>query len=223
MDILDIAYKVLAVVGAIYVLIGMIGLLTCADGDKLPHYMRFLGSGLFLVMFYLLYIRVLKKTIFNINFVMNKLRALGITESTYNECKLLICIISTVLTILVQIYLLYDKKDRILNYLYAKYYPIKTESEKTEFVNSNREELKEMILDDKALKNKRFIEINSNISKLDSIAQKIMCGEYENISVGEINYVLKTQKLNRQKYWVKWLALLIFLNAFIYYFFIRVI
>ena len=242
MDIVDIAYKALAVVGAIFMLTGMIGLLTCADGDKLPRYIRFLGSGLFSVMFYLLYIRI--------------------TESTYNICKPLIGIIA-VWAILVQISLLYDKKDRIHNKLCAKYYPIKTESEKTEFVYSNREELKKIISDqrriaenemgiflmdfgeklkrpisifgnpkyrnimynevlaDKALKNKRFIKINSNISKLDSIAQKIMCGEYENISVDEINYVLKKQKLNRQKTWGAWAVLLIFLVAFIYCFFLR--
>ena len=111
MDKLDIAYKALAVVGAIFMFTGMIRLLTCADGNKLRFNLKMARSGCFLIMIYAIYAGILKNTILNANFVTNKLSVLGITASTINACKPLIYIILDVWAILAIIYLFYDKKN----------------------------------------------------------------------------------------------------------------
>ena len=137
--------------------------------------------------------------------------------------------------------------------LYVQYYPLKTEEEKNEFLNSNsikickivrdigriarselyaieQEYVKKMkptisflgtpkyrniayneYLGYKMLADRRIKNITENLSNLDSLECKIMYYEYENITIDELNYVLRLKNINKHKMWMACLLLLILL------------
>lgn len=137
--------------------------------------------------------------------------------------------------------------------LYVQYYPLKTEEEKNEFLNSNRIEMYRMVrvfghivrnelyaieheyvkkmkptisflgtpkyrniayneyLSYKMLADRRIENITENLSNLDSLECKIMYYEYENITIDELNYVLRLKNINKHKMWMACLLLLILL------------
>lgn len=137
--------------------------------------------------------------------------------------------------------------------LYVQYYPLKTEEEKNEFLNSNSIEIYRMVRDigqiaryelyaieheyvkkmkptisflgtpkyqniahneylvHKMLADRRIENITENISNLDSLVCKIMYYEYENITIDELNYVLRLKNINKHKMWMVCLLLLILL------------
>lgn len=125
--------------------------------------------------------------------------------------------------------------------LYNQYYPLKTEEEKNEFLNSNSTEIYRMVRDighvarnelfvikhdyvkkmkptvsflgtpkyrniahneylsHKILMDRRVKNITEKLPDLDSLACKIMYHEYENITVNELNYVLRLKNFNKHK------------------------
>lgn len=91
--------------------------------------------------------------------------------------------------------------------LYTQYYPLKTEEEKNEFLNFNSTE----ILVHKMLTDRRVKNITDNLQNLDSLACKLMYHEYGNITVDELNYVLKLKNFSKHKMWRMCLLLLILL------------
>ena len=137
--------------------------------------------------------------------------------------------------------------------LYTQYYPLKTEEEKNEFLNSNSTEIYRIIRDighvarnelyaikheyvkklkptvsflgtpkyrniahneylvHNMLTDRRVKNITDNLPNLDSLACKLMYHEYENITVNELNYVLKLKNFSNHKTWMMCLLLLILL------------
>ena len=71
---------------------------------------------------------------------------------------------------------------------------------------THNEYLVHMMLTDRRVKN-----ITDNLPNLDSLACKLMYHEYENITVDELNYVLKLKNFNKHKTWMRCLLLLILL------------
>lgn len=63
----------------------------------------------------------------------------------------------------------------------------------------------------KMLTDGRVKNITDNLPNLDSLACKLMYHEYENITVDELNYVLKLKNFNKHKTWMRCLLLLILL------------
>lgn len=125
--------------------------------------------------------------------------------------------------------------------LYNQYYPLKTEEEKNEFLNSNSKEIYRMIRDidhvarnelyvtqheyvkkmkptvsflgnpkyrnivhnedlaHKMLMDRRVKNITEKLQDLDSLEYKIIYHEYENITLNELNYVLRLKNFNKHK------------------------
>lgn len=63
----------------------------------------------------------------------------------------------------------------------------------------------------KMLTDRRVKNITDNLPNLDSLACKLMYQEYENITVDELNYVLKLKNFSKHKTWMRCLLLLILL------------
>ena len=63
----------------------------------------------------------------------------------------------------------------------------------------------------KMLTDRRVKNITDNLPNLDSLACKLMYHEYENITVDELNYVLKLKNFSKHKTWMRCLLLLILL------------
>lgn len=134
-----------------------------------------------------------------------------------------------------------DMVNLLNDKLYNQYYPLKTEEEKNEFLNSNSTEIYRMVRDighvarnelfvikhdyvkkmkptvsflgtpkyrniahneylsHKILMDRRVKNITEKLPDLDSLACKIMYHEYENITVNELNYVLRLKNFNKHK------------------------
>ena len=139
------------------------------------------------------------------------------------------------------------------NKLYTKYYPLKTEKEKNEFLNSYSTKIYRIVRDirhvarnelyiiqheyvkkmkptvsflgtpkyrniahneyfaHKMLMDKRIKNITEELPNLDSLACKIMYHEYENITVDELNYILKLINFNKHTTWMRCVLSLILL------------
>lgn len=134
-----------------------------------------------------------------------------------------------------------DMVNLLNDKLYNQYYPLKTEEEKNEFLNSNSTEIYRMIRDigsvarnelyvikheyvkkikptvsflgnpkyrniahneylaNKMLMDKRVKNITEKLPDLDSLACKIIYHEYENITLDELNSVLRLKNFNKHK------------------------
>lgn len=83
--------------------------------------------------------------------------------------------------------------------LFERYYPLKTEKEKNEFLDSNSREICRII---KRIRIESYLTENENLLDLDSLEYKIRYQEYGNIAVNELNYCLRSENFYKHRTWM---------------------
>lgn len=84
--------------------------------------------------------------------------------------------------------------------LYNQYYPLRTEEEKNALLNSNSVAIYKIArYSDYTPRNRLHLMRTENSSALYLLTRKIMYGEYENITIDELNDVLQIANFNKRK------------------------